>query len=480
MKKNMIRIACFIFSLGFLLGYINKIFEFKYSDGICQMSTLYELDKNTVDVLILGSSHAFVNFNNGTLWDEYGMASYNLGASMQPMWNSYFYLKEALKTQKPELIVLEGYGASFDFEYSDDSRIIKNTYGMKWTNNRIDAIKTSAPKERWRDFLLDYTQYHNRYKTIGQSDFMESKEIEDTIGGFSHYNNWKGQLLFDTFIPIDIRDVSNIKEKIDLEDKTELYYRKIIELAQSNNIPITVIVAPYQISEYEQKKYNKAAEIAKEYNVKFLNTNIAIENTGLDLSCDYRDNCHMTANGSRKFSLYIGEFLKSNYDISDRREDKRYNSWNDTAEYTRQYIYNEYLKNSNDVNEIVKLLKNNNYLVFMSVAGEGSTDNKMIRSFLQTQGISKDNGEQYWVMKNGKLIESGIEETDKYIRTRTHDFKIQGTTNSNGNYNNNLIVDNEMYQKVSNGLNVVIFDIKADNVIDSFGIDLDNANNIVR
>ena len=49
MKKNMIRIACFIFSLGFLLGYINKIFEFKYSDGICQMSTLYELDKNTLE-----------------------------------------------------------------------------------------------------------------------------------------------------------------------------------------------------------------------------------------------------------------------------------------------------------------------------------------------------------------------------------------------------------------------------------------------
>lgn len=62
----------------------------------------------------MGSSHSFVNFNNGTLYEEYGIASYDLGGSLQPMWNSYYDLKEALKTQTPELIVLEGYGTTYD------------------------------------------------------------------------------------------------------------------------------------------------------------------------------------------------------------------------------------------------------------------------------------------------------------------------------------------------------------------------------
>lgn len=109
MKKSVIRIGSFILILGVILGYVNKVFKVKYSDGIYSVTKFYELEDDTVDVLILGSSHAFENFNTGTLWDEYGMASYILAGSLQPMWNTYYYLKEALKTQTPELIVLEAF-----------------------------------------------------------------------------------------------------------------------------------------------------------------------------------------------------------------------------------------------------------------------------------------------------------------------------------------------------------------------------------
>lgn len=133
MRRSIVRIAGFLILLTLSIGTVNKILSFKFADGNQIFSDFYHLEKDTVDVLVIGSSHAYVNYNNGTLWDEYGIASYDLGSSVQPMWNSYYYLKEALKTQDPELIVLEGYGLSFDIEYSDDSKIIKNTYGMKWS-----------------------------------------------------------------------------------------------------------------------------------------------------------------------------------------------------------------------------------------------------------------------------------------------------------------------------------------------------------
>ena len=82
-----------------------------------------------MDVLVLGSSHAFENINTGTLWDEYGMASYVLGGSRQPSLEYiYYYLKEALKTQRPELIVLEGYMLLYDADYEGEQQDHKEQF----------------------------------------------------------------------------------------------------------------------------------------------------------------------------------------------------------------------------------------------------------------------------------------------------------------------------------------------------------------
>ena len=95
-KKTVVRITGFLLILLMVLAGINRVFKMKYGDGIYSLTKFYEQKKDSVDVLVLGSSHAFENINTGTLWDEYGMASYVLGGSRQPSWNTYYYLKEAL------------------------------------------------------------------------------------------------------------------------------------------------------------------------------------------------------------------------------------------------------------------------------------------------------------------------------------------------------------------------------------------------
>ena len=131
MKKSVIRIFSFLIIITLVLLYCNSVLKPKSADGLSTYSAFYDLDKNTVDVLVLGSSHAFVNFSTDTLWSEYGISSFNLGGGVQPFWNTYYNLKEALKTQKPELIVLDAYAATLDFDYSDSNRTRSNTFGMK-------------------------------------------------------------------------------------------------------------------------------------------------------------------------------------------------------------------------------------------------------------------------------------------------------------------------------------------------------------
>jgi len=338
MKKSIYRILCFIVILTLCLGYLNSIFKFKYEDGIYNMKKYYELDENTVDVLILGSSHAFENINTGTLWEEYGMASFIIGGAIQPLWNTYYYLKEALKTQKPKLIVLEGYCTALpDEDYLGDSYSIKSTYGLKLSLDKINAIKESVSPEKRANYFLSYTQYHSRYKEINATDFLEDQ-------GSPYYYNWKGTIcnpISQSITPAN--DISNVTEKNRMTPKSEKYYRKIIALAQENNIPIVVVITPYSgITNEQQAIFNTASDIAAEYNVPFLNCNLLTDKIGLDYEneCDAADYEHLNYKGNQKLSLYLGKYINSNYEIPDRRNDANYYSWELDSEYIKEIIYN--------------------------------------------------------------------------------------------------------------------------------------------
>lgn len=478
MKKSLIKIIGFCTVLVCVLNYVNQVFEMKYGDGIYDMVKFYELEPDTVDVLILGSSHAFESFNTGTLWDEYGMSSFVLGGSVQPMWNTYYYLKEALKTQTPQLIVLEGYMTIFSSEYIDDSRIIKNTYGLKWSKDKIDAIKISSPKDRWKEFLIEYFQYHTRYTELSRADFFRNQ-------GNPLYADWKGFGCNMRTQPLEAADVAGVMERGSLYDKTEIYYRMTIELAQENNIPIIVVISPYAgINAQQQAVYNAAEDIANEYDVPFMNANLLINDIGIDFSIDAADQDHLNYRGNQKFSRAMGAYIKETFGVSDHRGNPAYQTWENDARYITCMIQNQELVETSDINEIIRKIQNPNYTLIVSVDGKCTTGDETLRPLFDALGISHDEKrEGFWYITNpvGVHYFSGVGEAEKYMRPDYHDFRMTRTLDeSTQTYTNIILIDNKANRSVANGVNLRIYDNVTQSIVDSFGFDMDASYQLTR
>lgn len=79
--------------LGCLIG-VNKLLL-----PSIPIQQFYNQKENTIDVLCIGNSATYVNINPAIMWEN-GIASFNLCESSQMPWNTYYYLEEALKTQK--------------------------------------------------------------------------------------------------------------------------------------------------------------------------------------------------------------------------------------------------------------------------------------------------------------------------------------------------------------------------------------------
>lgn len=460
-----IRIIVFVCLLGCILGKLNNIFKYKYADGIYSMKKFYELDKNSVDVLVLGSSHAFENINTSILWNDYGIAAYDLCASAQPIWNTYFYLKEALKTQTPKVIVLEGFTLTFPDDYRED-RVIKSTFGMKWSKNKIDAIRASVPEEEQDEFFLEYIKYHSRYKELNKEDFLVDK-------GKRMFADWKGFVCNPSIMPFEKVDFSGVTERRNMTAKTEKYYRAIIEEAKERNIPICIVISPYAGVTYEdQRIYNAAYDIAKEYNVLFINYNNEYAQKELNFESDFADIHHLSYLGNSKYTKEFGAWLKEHYSLIDRRGDERYNSWENDAKYIMSYIRAQNVKKIEDIDGMLKALRNKSYVIFVSVDGDCTTSDSYLENLFDFLGISGKNQNGIWIFS--EEVTQKID-TKKYMCLDDHNILMNSSDTTN-----NMIFDNVNYAKVINGVNIVVYDSIMGEVIDSFGIDAKNAYIIVR
>ena len=467
MKRSVIRITIFILLLVAVLVFCDRVLSPKHGDGIYDLTKYYELEKDTVDVLILGSSLCFENFNTGTLWDEYGISAFDLGGSNQPPWNTYFYLKEALKTQHPKLIILEASNTKQYEDFSAQQYIVKNNYGLRWSRNKVDSLLASIRKGSRDSYIPEFLRYHYRYSDISRGDFLKDQ-------GNPLYYDWKGFACNLGTYPTKAPDLAGITQTGYLSEKSEWYYIHILELAQQENIPIEVVIAPYtDCYDEEMMALNRAAEIAREKGVTFTNCLLMADEIGIDFSTDMADPVHLNYRGNRKFTHFIGEYITGKYDIPDHRNDERYSSWQRQADYIRRMISDQELRECYAPDEYLERICAkgfDDYEVLVSVDAGGDGNDDTAAGVLGRLGIDYDGTPGVWCIKNNTVIwGSSDDDRDHFIELPLSDIRVK-RCDEGDDEGNLIVVDNVDCKTQTGGVNIVIYDDVTAAVEDSIAI----------
>ncbi len=330
LKKNMTR-AGFILLLALTFYLIASIFRVKSQHGINQNEGLYWQPRQSIDVVMMGSSHIHCNVNTGLLWEEYGIAAYDYSGAEQPLWMTYYYLRELYKYQTPKVIVLDMYApARFkeDYQYG---WISENIYGMRFSLNKLEMLSVSVEPQKISQYFPSFAVYHSRYDELEKEDFESffwDGEKKEAFKGYTPYWSKKTQQ----------RPSISENRSDGLTEKSEEYLRKIISYTREKECRLILIAAPYVITAEDQRTYNRIEKIAAEEGVPFINYNEYYDEMGLDFSSDFNDESHLNYWGSCKFSSYLGEYLKSFSMIPDRRGQKKYESWDDNVEMIRKAV----------------------------------------------------------------------------------------------------------------------------------------------
>lgn len=327
MGKQLKRGLALLLILALTLGSVylaDRVLLIKRYDGVKPMQSFYAQAPDTVDVLLLGNSHMGVHVDTATLWREYGISAFALWGGVQPMWNTYYFLVEALKTQTPKAVVLEIGGLSYDWEYADEATQLKNVAGMRLSLNKWAAVKATAPRDRWASLMLGLPLYHQRYGELTAEDFQFfpwSGERINNKGSFALYGHGN----------FDMVDPAAVTEKAEISQKSLDYFMDIVSLCRERGIPLILVKTPTTDIEKYQPYCNTVADIAAREQLPFYNFNLMGEETGITGEDFYFDT-HLNLSGARKLSRALADILMDQIGPADHRGDPAYASWEVNAE----------------------------------------------------------------------------------------------------------------------------------------------------
>ena len=293
----------------------------------------YAEPKNSVDVIMIGSSPVSPCYAAPQLYGETGIVMYPLATNLQRPVAQLYLAKEALKRQKPALMVFEvRMYTAVEVDMVNNMAYTRGvTDNLRYSKNRIDVINAMMDEavayNAWLDDTKPYTyyfdifKYHSNYRSLIDPHQWATAlySLPDPHKGYEEQRGLEE--------PNVIKNPA-VKEAIPIQDVQEERLLALLDYLKENHQEALFILTPFQETEEQAGKPLTIQKIVEENGFAYLDLNEAIDEMEIDGLTDYYDNrAHTNELGAEKVTAYFGRWLRENYDLPDRRNDAAYASW---------------------------------------------------------------------------------------------------------------------------------------------------------
>ncbi len=321
MKTIIRRIVSVVIVIA-LLAALQRLVVPKYVDDVVEggFTSEYYHEKNPHEVLMVGDCELYENFSPITMWKNYGITSYIRGSAQQLTWQSYYLLEDALKYEKPDVVIFN----VLELKYNEPQREEYNRMtldGMKWSVSKVHAIQASMlEEEHFVDYLFPILRYHSRITELTSSDLKYYfKDKQRTTAGYYMRVDTDPyeEGIWDEEEPDDFTLGENAMDYLD----------KIRLLCEKNDIRLLLVKAPSMSPVWYDEWETQVQDYARNYDLDYINFLQIADEIGIDYDTDtYDQGLHMNLSGAEKCAEYLGKYLTENYELKDLRADKKISS----------------------------------------------------------------------------------------------------------------------------------------------------------
>lgn len=385
-------------------SYLSKVF---YNKEVSHGESFHSLPENSMDAIVLGSSHAQFSFVPHFFYEQTGLYSYVLGTGCQPIEVSYQMLKEALKTQSPKVVFLEVYTAlPLRIICEADSSYIIAEYQMTG-EEKINTINY-LPKEKAKQYYNDFLNYHNDWRYVESFDEIKPKnvlnkkhEIDSTFGYCFQYapkyypENWWPSAYYDVNENLDVK-----LDELDMESLIN-----IKKICDENDIELILYKTPIDSMDIENQSYlHKIWEWADKENIKYIDF-IAEGREKEFYMWIHSDSYHAYINGAGLITYDLSKLINDSDIKFNHKENPEITKLliDTVPEYTYEYLAGEF-----DPMKYLRILSESHGYILLRYNYAGNEMNDDLYNMLLGLGVEEfDTHKPYFaILKDGEIIES--------------------------------------------------------------------------
>ncbi len=376
--KNLILSVLFLSIIIGVVAFYMPMFrdeEIKSTETV--VSTFYEEDRDTADVVFVGSSALYRFISPAQIYDKYGIAALNYAAGALDIQTTCGIIDDIVEYQHPEVIVVEmrNYVNNCEEqmggkEYTERELLQKESFFRKYiynipiSHNRTKIIGDTVSKSLQKDkgevlkWQFEYFTTHHNWKELTLRDvynYTKNRLKGETVLDYQNQKKMKKLYYEDKlttqplkttvnengeevvvpykepeFKGIDYKgtiavskvaknivpvDFTNFEKRNDISGEWLETLEKIIKKAKSCGTEVVFMTTPYSISETEMAYENKMGDVLAENGMDFLCGNKRIKEMDIDFLVDYYDDKHTNTKGMVKVTNYVTEYLIEKYDL---------------------------------------------------------------------------------------------------------------------------------------------------------------------
>ena len=335
MKNNITKFITRFISLflGIVL-FFYLLFHISYMHrGYKILTGFYSQEKNTMDVIFIGTSTTYTSFVPLDAWKEYGISSYIYSTNV--MFENFikYSIRDIFRYQSPKLLLIDitpylfktYAGSNYFTDDKLDVYIKYNIDSRKYSFDRLEYLNEIIKDKNgtisdYIYYFFDIARYHTN--DIDISNYNNSKK--DPNYGFKHMRLVDG-------VDIDIENAIQDEGQSKAISSREIsYLNELIDYVKDLNIDILFYCPPiytYEKLNIESKNFVK--QHIESSGLPFLDLYNKKEEIGLDYRYDYYDYMHFNLLGAEKITNYLCDYIINNYKIEDRRGNIKYNFLNE-------------------------------------------------------------------------------------------------------------------------------------------------------
>ena len=305
-RTGILRAAAFALLFAVALHCVSGVLADKrFRDS---MAALYAEPRNSVEVLLLGSSRMHNGVSAVQLERDFGIRANNFAQDGQVLPVTFYALKDALRRQKPKVAVLDVYKVVQDSLIDSPASLHRTTDNMLPGLPKAELVFDLLPRGERAEFLFNIITYHTRWKELTNADFAPpdvSEKGAQPLDGV--YQPWEGWAV----LP---EEVTAPPAAVEIE-----YLDRIVELCRDRGVELLLIAVPFTTEQNDslnrQAVVNGMASYAAERGLPFVNMMHHVDEFGFDFSTDMADVYHLNARGMEKVTAWLGAYLTEHYDV---------------------------------------------------------------------------------------------------------------------------------------------------------------------